>query len=141
MGKSKQPWWERSNEAQLSKDPEVLRRLAKDISIKVRIHVAANPSTPEDVIRYLERKEDSTDWRFLEAFSRNPKTSVEMLHTIAQMPGDRNPQYYAGASLCHNPSTPLGTLLWIAENHHLPSIRTMAMSTIEERGILSLLGD
>lgn len=141
MGKSKQPWWERSNEAQLSNDPEVLRRLAKDISIAVRIHVAANPSTPEDVIRYLERREGTTDWRFLEAFSRNPKTSVEMLHTIAQMPGERNLQYYSWSYICHNPSTSFETLLWIAENQHNPSIRTAAMSTIEERGILSLLGD
>ena len=82
--------------ARVSDDPEILRELAADPDDDVRIEVADNENTPEDVLRLLA--EDSyADF----AVARNPKTPIDLLEELSES-GDTSVRY----SVAENPSTP-----------------------------------
>jgi len=72
---------EKEELARTTKNPEILRELAKDESYWVRKRVAENPNTPPDVLRELV--EDEEIFVSFEV-ARNPNTPVDVLRELAE---------------------------------------------------------
>jgi hypothetical protein len=81
-------------------DAEILRELSKDPEPNVRINVADNENTPEDVLRELA----TDDWVDF-AVARNPNTPIDVLETLMESEDSS-----VRRSVAENLSTPVSWL-------------------------------
>jgi len=133
---------------------ETLIKLSQDKSLQVRMAVALNPNTPEDVLRKLAKSKEfgifvwkavaenpntpvdvlillaqNEDWRVREEVAWNKNTPAEVLKKLAN-----DTSWGVRHTVTMNPNTPEDVLRKLAKEDKCWPIRKMAIDVLVRRG-------
>lgn len=114
-------------------DPDILNYAAGSINPRVRMFVAENPATSEEILRKLS---DDADEDVLYSVAIHPKTSVDVLRKLAAKLWESERMK---VSLINNPSTPLDIWQKLANDPDDWTRKLVAGSKYAPESVLSKL--